>query len=150
MERFRRPERPCCGNEASAKIPNSARWTRRLAGCVALLTLVTCLAQTAQQNPNQSPQKPIILPEANRLPDANEQMKMREKKDRQLAYDALNMERKKRIADDSAQLVTLAMALKAEEERTADGKLTPNMLRKAAEIEKLAHDVKEKMKVTVD
>jgi hypothetical protein len=40
--------------------------------------------------------------------------------------------------------------LKAEEERTADGKLTPSMLRKAAEIERLAHDVKEKMKVTVD
>ena len=116
------------------------------------MTLVAGQAQspTPPPNPNQSPQKSIILPEANRLPDANEQMKMREKKDRQLAYDAIDIQRRKLIADDSEKLLTLAMALKAEEEKNADGVLTPNMLRKAAEIEKLAHDVKEKMKVTVD
>jgi hypothetical protein len=124
---------------------------RGLAASVGLLIFVAGAAQTTvQQQRSLNPDKPLVMPEANRPPDANEQMKMREKKDRQLAYDALNMKRKKQIADASTQLVTLAMALKAEEERTADGKLTPSMLRKAAEIERLAHDVKEKMKVTVD
>ena len=53
------------------------------------------------------------MPEANRPPDANEQMRMHERRRTQQSYDALNAARKKLIADNSEKLVTLAMALKA-------------------------------------
>jgi hypothetical protein len=41
------------------------------------------------------------------------------------------------------------MALKAEVDKTNKDMLSLNVIRKADEIEKLAHDVKEKMKLTI-
>ena len=93
--------------------------------------------------------KPYLSPEANRMPDANDQMKMRDKKDKQVSFEAANEERKKQLSDDSAKLLTLAMALKAEVDKTNKDMLSMNVIRKADEIEKLAHIVKEKMKLTV-
>lgn len=104
---------------------------------------------TAQQAPSLNPGKPIILPEANRLPDANDQMKMHEKQAAQQTFDAANTERKKQLSDDSAKLLTLAMALKAEVDKTNKDMLSLNVIRKADEIERLARNVKEKMKLTV-
>jgi hypothetical protein len=93
--------------------------------------------------------KPYLLPEANRLPDANDQMKLRDKEAKQQNFDAANAERKKQLSDDSIKLLTLAMALKAEVDKTNKDMLSLNVIRKADEIEKLAHNVKEKMKLTV-
>jgi hypothetical protein len=127
---------------------SSFRFTLLLAGgalSVAALALATGAAQ--QQAPSTA--KPYLLPEANRLPDANDQMKMREKADKQQSFDAANAARKKQLSDDSSQLLTLAMALKAEVDKTNKDTLSLNVIRKADEIEKLAHNVKEKMKLTV-
>ena len=66
-----------------------------------------------------------------------------------IVYDQANAARKKELSDESAQLLTLAMALKAEVDKTNKDMLSLNVIRKADEIEKLAHNVKEKMKVTV-
>jgi len=55
-------------------------------------------------------------------------------------------ERKKQIADESAQLLTMALALKAEVDKTTKDTLSLNVIKKADEIEKLAKSVKEKMK----
>jgi hypothetical protein len=63
-------------------------------------------------------------------------------------FDATNAERRKQIADDSARLLKLATDLKAEVDKTTKDTLSLNVIRKADEIEKLAHGVKEKMKVT--
>lgn len=113
-------------------------------------TLSACVfaaGAAAQNGPEVC--KPIILPEANRLPDANDQMRMREKDAKQQSFDAANEERKKQLSDDSAKLLTLAMALKAEVDKTNKDTLSLNVIRKADEIEKLARNVKEKMKLTV-
>jgi hypothetical protein len=101
------------------------------------------------QAPSQNTDKPYLLPEANRLPDANDQMKMHTEEAKQQSFDAANAERKKQISDDSTRLLTLAMALKAEVDKTNKDMLSLNVIRKADEIEKLARNVKEKMKLTV-
>jgi hypothetical protein len=102
-----------------------------------------------QQAPSLNPDKPILLPEANRLPDKNDQMMMREQNAKQKNFEAANAQRKKEISDDSAKLLALATALKAEVDKTNKDMLSLNVIRKADEIEKLARNVKDKMKLTV-
>jgi hypothetical protein len=115
---------------------------------LAAIALLTGAAQPGQQ-PSQNIDKPYLLPEANRLPDANDQMKMRSRDAKQQSFDAANAERKKQLSDDSTKLLTLAMALKAEVDKTNKDMLSLNVIRKADEIERLARNVKEKMKLTV-
>ncbi|MGO9336353.1 MAG: hypothetical protein ACLPY1_02485 [Terracidiphilus sp.] len=62
--------------------------------------------------------------------------------------DAVNADRKKQIANESASLLKLATDLKAEVDKTTKDTLSINVIRKADEIEKLAHSVKEQMKAT--
>ena len=62
---------------------------------------------------------------------------------------ALNVERQKALVSDTDKLVKLARELNAE---ILDGKnqdLTPPQLRKIADIEKLAREVKQKMTLTI-
>jgi hypothetical protein len=63
-------------------------------------------------------------------------------------FEAANAERRKQIADDSARLVKLATDLKAEVDKTTKDTLSLSVIRKADEIEKLAHSVKDKMRLT--
>jgi hypothetical protein len=63
-------------------------------------------------------------------------------------FEAANAERRKQIADDSARLLKLATDLKAEVDKTTKDTLSLNVIRKADEIEKLAHSVKDKMRLT--
>jgi hypothetical protein len=106
-------------------------------------------AQSTTNPPSLNPDKPTLSPEANRLPDVNDQMQMREQQGKQQDYTAANVERRKQIADDSARLVKLATELKTEVDKTTKDTLSLGVIRKADEIEKLAHNVKEKMKLTV-
>ena len=55
-------------------------------------------------------------------------------------------ERRTRLLSDTAKLVALSTELKAEVEKTSKDELSLDVVRKAAELEKLAHDVKERMK----
>jgi hypothetical protein len=105
--------------------------------------------QPGTQPPSPNPEKPYLLPEANRLPDANQQMEMREQQTGQQNYAAANTERRKQISDDSARLLKLATELKSEVDKTTKDTLSLGVIRKADEIERLAHNVKEKMKLTV-
>jgi hypothetical protein len=100
---------------------------------------------------NNPPPRPtgVLLPEANRPPDANAQMEMREQKNKTQNFAAANAERKRQISDDSARLLKLAADLLAEVDKTSKDTLSINVIRKADEIERLAHNVKEKMKLTV-
>lgn len=120
-----------------------------LVGCGVLLCAGLAPPKAVAQSNGPNLDKPYLLPEANRLPDANAQMQMRDTKAKQQSFDAANAERKKELSDESAQLLTLAMALKAEVDKTNKDMLSLNVIRKADEIEKLAHNVKEKMKITV-
>jgi hypothetical protein len=99
--------------------------------------------------PPGSPDRPNTHSLANQLPDANSQMKMREQQAKQQNFEAANIERKRQIAEDSAHLLKLATDLKAEVDKTNKDTLSLIVIRKAEEIERLAHNVKEKMKLTV-
>jgi hypothetical protein len=87
--------------------------------------------------------------QGNTLPDALAQMKMRDTQLKQQDFAAANAERKKQIAEDSGKLLKLATELKAEVDKTTKDTLSLMVIRKADEIERLAHSVKEKMKLGV-
>lgn len=62
---------------------------------------------------------------------------------------ALNADRQKSLVSDANKLLRLANELNAEIGRTNPEELTPSQLHKLAEIEKLAHNVKDKMSASV-
>ncbi len=55
-------------------------------------------------------------------------------------------DRRKHLLADTAKLLQLSTELKDELDKTTKDQLSLDVVRKAAEIEKLAHDVKERMK----
>lgn len=88
-------------------------------------------------------------PAVTRVPDANTQNQINGQDTKDPNFAAVNAERKKQIADDSTKLLKLATELKAEVDKTNKDTLSINVIRKADAIEKLAHDVKEKMKTSM-
>jgi hypothetical protein len=84
-----------------------------------------------------------------RRPDANVQNDINEQQTKKQNFEAANAERKKQIVEESAELLKLATDLKTEVDKTSKDTLSITVIRKADAIEKLAHDVKEKMKLTV-
>jgi hypothetical protein len=61
----------------------------------------------------------------------------------------LNNERRKSLLSDTEKLLKLATELNNEIGRSNSGSLSPDQLRKVAEIEKLAHNVRDKMTMTI-
>jgi hypothetical protein len=114
---------------------------------------MAALAIAAGPGQNTAPGTPVSSempnPQPNRLPGAVQQMETSEQQAKQQSFEAANAERKKQIADDSAKLLKLATELKTEVDKTTKDELSLGVIRKADEIEKLAHNVKEKMKLTV-
>ena len=92
---------------------------------------------------------PHLPPELNRIPDRNQADDINAQKNKDQSFEAANVERKKRIAEDCAKLVKLAVAMKTEVDKTNKDTLSLEVIRKADQIEKLAHDVQDKMKLTV-
>jgi hypothetical protein len=126
-----------------------AKWVRCrfLALPIALPILLIGTAAAAQTpNPSQS----INNPAPTTPPDAGGQKEMREpnQEAKQADLAVASQDRKKQIADDSAMLLKLATELKTEVDKTTKDTLSLNVIRKADEIERLAHNVKEKMKLT--
>jgi hypothetical protein len=113
--------------------------------CFFAFALATVVPQCAAQNPDKSIHDPALTA----LPDANTQMQMHDQQSKAQSFAAANAERKKQIAEDTAKLLKLANDLKSEVEKTNKDTLSLNVIRKADEIERLAHNVKEKMKLTV-
>jgi len=123
-----------------------SRWLLPGAVIAGMLTLA-CFAQM-NQPPSHAP-KPLIMPEANPMPDKNDQMKMQERNAQRRNFDAANAERLKEMMKATEMLETMAMSLKAEIDDARSDSLSPNALRKADTIEKLARIVKERMKLNV-
>ena len=116
--------------------------------CVSLafVAAFACVAQESRA-PGGAPveaQTPLNTP-----PDANTQIQNQDDKDKPKSLDSGNGDRKKQIVDDSTRLLNMAIALKAEVDKTTKDTLSLNVIRKADEIEKLARNVKEKMKQAV-
>ncbi len=122
-------------------------------GCATTLSLAILTIDAAQprQDPSSTVNRevPWLPPDAIRLPDKNSQVEMQEQKSKKQSYEIANAARNKQIADDAARLLQLATELKAEVDKTNKETLSLNIIRKADMIEKLAHGVKEKMKLTV-
>jgi hypothetical protein len=120
-------------------------------GALAWLVLFAALPASnllhSQAGPN--PNQPIPGPDASRPLDANQIMTMHDQQSKKANVQAANVERKRQIADDSAKLLKLATDLKAEVDKTSKDTLSLGVIRKAEEIEKLAHSVKEKMKLSM-
>jgi hypothetical protein len=138
-----------CRTGGSAGRSRNLLW-RWLTACVVLGGTFAATSFGQSQPGSLNPDKPILMPEANRLPDANDRMAMREQQGKKANFQAANVERKRQIADDSARLLKLASDLKAEVDKTSKDTLSLGVIRKAEEIEKLAHTVKEKMKLTMN
>ena len=131
-----------------ARASRVRRW--RYIGCLIGFAVLACTANSGQQpNPCKSIHPEVLTTP----PDANQQMLMREQQEEQKnatqGFVAANVERKKQISDDSARLLKLATELKTEVDKTTKDTLSLGVIRKADEIEKLAHSVKEKMKLSV-
>lgn len=59
---------------------------------------------------------------------------------------AINDDRHKRLEDDADKLLALSNELKTDVDKTDKDELSMDVIRKAGEIEKLAHDVQSRMK----
>lgn len=105
-------------------------WRQGIFACPLLLATFFCVAQDGQApvNPGQPGPNAQAAPNTTAQPPAQQN------------------ERKKQITDQSSQLLTMAIALKAELDKTNKDTLSLNVIRKADEIERLARTVKEKTK----
>ena len=131
----------------------SGSWVR-VSACLLLLGwAATSLdrGQNSVQAPVLQPQPShtVLRPEANRLPDANGVMTMREQAAKKKNFDVANAERKRQMNEDSALLLKLAKELNVEIERASKDTLTLSEIRKIEDIERLAHNVEQKMKLIV-
>lgn len=137
---FRAPALP----EFSKSLRRTLPWI--LPAAVLGCTLVLAGFAQMTQPPNRTP-KPLIVPDANPVPDANDQMEMRQKDLQNHHFDAANAERRRQMMKASDMLETMAIALKAEADKP--GPISENEVRKAETIEKLAHIVKDRMTITI-
>lgn len=121
------------------------RQSRQAVGMAVLLCLT--LIQGTSQQPNNPPRN---IPEfINRLPDANDQARMRQNQKTQADFAAANALRQKQVAEDTTKLLKLANDLKSDVDKAGANTLSLSALRKADAIEKLAHNIKQKMTVTI-
>ena len=118
---------------------------KRYALLVVLGAPFLTFGELQQNQQTQSIHDPVLTA----LPDKNAQMAMQDNKSKKASFEAANDERKRQIADDTSKLLELATQLKAEVDKTSKDTLSINVIRKAESIEKLAHGVKEKMKLTI-
>ena len=96
------------------------------------------------QNPTSPPYGPRTnLPQIEEPPTAADEAHARAEKE--MAKKA-NKERQQQIKRDADRLFELATQLKTYVDKTNENILSLDVIRKADEIEKLAHSVKEKMK----
>jgi hypothetical protein len=117
----------------------------RLALCLALLLVLRGGAQSAPGTPHSPFQQPIGQPVGGGLSDIPNGNPIEDEK----LLRTLNADRQKSMVSDTNKLLRLVNELNAEIARTNPELLTPSQLRKVAEIEKLAHNVKDKMSTSV-
>lgn len=122
---------------------------RLISGCFIAATVLACAAQNPPNQPASTADEPFHYPINTIIPDANAQKAMRQQQQEQHNFEVADAELQRQITDDSSKLLKLATGLKAEVEATNADMLSLNVIRKADDIERLAHSVKEKMKLSV-
>jgi hypothetical protein len=99
---------------------------------------------TTPQQPGASPPKlPSHVPDMENLDPGPDPMRasMQEQ-----AIRATNEQRHKKMLEDANRMVQLSNELKADVEKAQKDELSLEVMKKAAEVEKLAHDVQQRMK----
>jgi len=136
-----------CAESIQNPLP-SRRGVVRLGILAAIATLAA--KPDLRAEPQQSAQNPLHnSPEIVRAPDSNKVNDINQQQTDKQNFEAANAERKKQINADSAKLLKLATELNTEVDKIDKDTLSVSVIRKADAIEKLAHDLKEKMKLTV-
>ena len=116
---------------------------------VAVVAALTCIAQNAGPPKDaESAAKAAVPAPATQAAGANDQTAHNDSKAGQGALDPANTMRRKQISDDSTKLLSLAISLKTEVDKTNKDMLSLSVIRKADEIEKLAHNVKDKLRLS--
>ena len=121
------------------------------------LVVMNALALTAGAPGQTQTQKPTTgntpSPQAPTLPDITGGREMEDtgagpmhERMRITAEKAHNNDRRKRMLADTDRLLALSTELKADIEKATKDELSLEVIRKAGEIEKLAHDVQQRMK----
>jgi len=126
------------------ELPLPHRWAFVIGCCIVLYAALASGGGTAQSAKGATSVAGANVDRSS--PTSDDQTKMKDQQAKQQSVDEGDQERKKQLSDDTAKLLTLAMALKAEVDKTNKDTLSLNVIRKADEIEKLARNVKEKMK----
>ena len=121
-----------------------------LALAVPLAVSIAVIPAPAQNSISAPPRRTtLLMPEANRLPDANDRMKLNSARQQKENFDTANALRQKQIDDETVKLLILAKDLKEQMDKLGDQPLPPKLVREAEVIELLAHDVQTKMTLTV-
>jgi hypothetical protein len=127
-------------------------WVLRLRALPVVLYMIICMAlpaARAQQGANS--QVPVApphgFPQQDNTPfssmDGSNPVEVEKR------MHMINSERQKSLIADTNRLLALATELNSEIAKSNTGELTPDQIRKVAEIEKLAHNVKDKMSMSL-
>jgi len=117
------------------QLGGSARSVRNLA-CLALFTFgAVSLAAAQQPAPGSAAQTPVAHAPATAVAIADTSKPTTPQTPQQ-----------KQLADDTAKLLTLANELKAELDKSSKDTLSLSVIKKAEQVEKLAHKVRDEMK----
>jgi hypothetical protein len=104
--------------------------------------------QSTQTGAPPATQQPGALPSIDHpagVPDGGLDADMRARMEQQ-RLKAVNDDRHKRLAADVDRLVALTSELKMDVDKTTKDELSVDVIKKAQEIEKLAHDVQSRMR----
>lgn len=132
-----------------------APWVRGLV-CLSVVTFMP-FAEGIQQSPGNGlpypAREPGVVPmnqTANPTADANRLMEDSMKhQDNLKRFELINVQRQKEMTSDTEVLIELAHQLKTETDKGTPGTLSMLEIRKAEMIEKLAHNIQHKMRVSV-
>lgn len=120
-------------------------WTGLVAACTLAGSVAIGLVGLAARDPGY-PIKTQAPPVA--VPSSSQQAQEPEAPPGQPAVEPADDARKKEIAEESARLLRMATELKTEVDKTTKDTLSVQVIRKASEIERLAHDVKGNIRLT--
>jgi hypothetical protein len=126
----------------------SCRLSARPARGALCLAAVLALPGGAQNIP-QPARGPLQQPIGQRAGDSIDGLGNGDYSDQQERLRALNRERQKSLVSDTNKLLKLATELDMEIKAQNSDSLTPSQMHKLATIEKLAHNVKDKMSYTI-
>ena len=121
--------------------------------CMVGLLSVACVAQGATSTPTTAvgylPDRATTVTAVNQRPDANRLLEINTKRVLAQRFAAANAERKRQLDEDTARLFKLVAELNSELEKTDGAEVPLTAATRIDMIEKLAHAVKEKMKLTM-